>query len=412
MDPHCTAQSNTKKSSGQNNVILIVSIGILVLFIIGCIIIIFLCYTRRRATRNKRRMNSEYDDGKVNDESETPLTDTSRPASSKLPIAVKNETVESLLHRLRMDNYIEAFREHDIDLNLLLELSESDLKDTLRDMNLPIGTRHKIKLEIKAMKSRIEFWRENEIKIVLIGKDGNEKSATGYTILGRQLNHSGVSGSSVTNSWSQKSAVRFDQKINIINTPDIFDKKRTNEEIQKETPEYISILSPGPHAFILVLDISRYTEDEVKSIQNFVESFGENVFKFLIVLLTTIDDSDIDEKGFDYTKCLHPSLQELFAKCGKNVITFNNKLQENEGDEQVENLLSMIMVNVNKNNGECYKNEMYIEAEVHQHEETEWEATEQEKEREHVFNTIRKDFKRARKALANVLIEQNNASYW
>lgn len=67
---------------------------------------------------------------------------------------MKNETVESLLHRHRMDNFIVAFREHDIDLNLLLELSESDLKDTLRDMNLPIGTRHKIKLEIKAMKSR------------------------------------------------------------------------------------------------------------------------------------------------------------------------------------------------------------------------------------------------------------------
>lgn len=256
----------------------------------------------------------------------------------------------------------------------------------------------------------IQFWKENEIKIVLIGKDGNGKSVTQNTILGRQLYHSGVSVSSVTNNCSQKYAVRFDQKILIIDTPGIFDKKRTNEEIQKEISEYISILTPGPHAFILVLDISRYTEDEVNSIQNFVESFGENVFKFLIVLLTTNDDSDIDEKGLDYTKCIHPSLQALISKCGKNVITFDNRLKENEGDEQVKNLLSMIRDNVDNNNGECYKNEMYIEAEVHPHEETEWGATIREEVSENVYDTIRKNFKRARRALNNVLIEQNNAS--
>lgn len=59
-----------------------------------------------------------------------------------------------MLHRLGMDDCKEAFEDNDIDLNLLLELSESDVIDTLRLMKLPIGKQLKMCQEIKAVKSR------------------------------------------------------------------------------------------------------------------------------------------------------------------------------------------------------------------------------------------------------------------
>lgn len=59
-----------------------------------------------------------------------------------------------MLHRLGMDDCKEAFEDNDIDLNLLLELSESDVRDTLRLMKLPIGKQLKMCQEIKAVKSR------------------------------------------------------------------------------------------------------------------------------------------------------------------------------------------------------------------------------------------------------------------
>lgn len=67
-----------------------------------------------------------------------------------------NETIESFLHRLNMDDSIDAFKQQDIDLDLLLEISEDDLKETLREtkLKLTIGKQKKICLELKKMKSR------------------------------------------------------------------------------------------------------------------------------------------------------------------------------------------------------------------------------------------------------------------
>lgn len=59
-----------------------------------------------------------------------------------------------MLHRLGMDDCKEAFEDNDIDLNLLLELSESDVIDTLRLMKLSIGKQLKMCQEIKDVKSR------------------------------------------------------------------------------------------------------------------------------------------------------------------------------------------------------------------------------------------------------------------
>lgn len=67
-----------------------------------------------------------------------------------------NETIESLLHRLNIYDSIDAFKQQDIDLDLLLEMSEDDLKETLQEtkLKLTIGKQKKIILEIKKLKSR------------------------------------------------------------------------------------------------------------------------------------------------------------------------------------------------------------------------------------------------------------------
>lgn len=53
-----------------------------------------------------------------------------------------------------MDDCKEAFNDNGIDLNLLLEMNESELRVTLRHMKLSIGTQFRMCKEIKAMKSR------------------------------------------------------------------------------------------------------------------------------------------------------------------------------------------------------------------------------------------------------------------
>ena len=157
----------------------------------------------------------------------------------------------------------------------------------------------------------------------------------------------------------------FEKVISVVDTPGIFDTHKPNEETQREITKCIGISSPGPHAFVLVLNASiRYTQEEQNAVQFFENIFGEEIYKYFTVVFTRKDE--LDRHGTSLQEFIDDSPEELadfIEKCGNRTFAFDNTKNIEDQEEEVAKLLDLIAKNVLENEGKCYTNELYKQAE-------------------------------------------------
>ncbi|XP_052080610.1 uncharacterized protein LOC127718585 [Mytilus californianus] len=206
---------------------------------------------------------------------------------------------------------------------------------------------------------------DNEIRIVLIGRTGHGKSATGNSLLGSDHFLSQMSSSSVTKKCKRGEYKWKGKKVVIVDTPGLFDTATTNETVTKEIIKCIGMTSPGPHVMVLVVSLGRFTNDEQETVKHFVNLFGENVFRHMIVIFTRKDELSKYNRSIDqYVETSQNDLKTILGKCENRFIAFNNDAVGQSKLEQVDGFFEMVESMRIKNGGACYTNELYKEAEL------------------------------------------------
>ncbi|XP_077413420.1 uncharacterized protein LOC144043547 [Vanacampus margaritifer] len=208
-----------------------------------------------------------------------------------------------------------------------------------------------------------------DLRLVVIGNTGAGKSASANKILRRRQFLSKPGANSVTRKCQYGSTdfVEDDdpkrmRSVTVVDMPGFGDTRLSKEEIHTEIAKCLSVSAPGPHAFLLVVPIGRYTDNEDQAVINLANIFGDDAVKHHTVVVFTRGDDLEDMEFEEYLKDSPPGLQDLIDKCGGRYQVFDNKNGSNVA--QVKELIMKVDKMVKQSKTGFYTNAMFEEAEA------------------------------------------------
>ncbi|XP_043952855.1 GTPase IMAP family member 7-like [Gambusia affinis] len=179
-------------------------------------------------------------------------------------------------------------------------------------------------------------------RIILLGESRNGKSSLCNTIFGEAI--FGVKNFNDMNSFATEAKTKLvnGRNFTLIDTPGLFDSGRSPEAVKPELLRCIIECAPGPHVFLIVLKVDKYTEQEEDVIAKIRRYFSDDALKYAVVVFTHGDQLPEGMKIKQYAD-QSDSLRELVEKCGGRCHIFDNRYwQNNQKDDYRSNKFQLV----------------------------------------------------------------------